>query len=108
MSDDRKKPLWPWIVTLLIGLPVLYVALFGPACWLATSWAPLRGPVNSIYSPAAWAYFKTPKNAVGKAIIWYANVGGDVNFYGTEHSGFRLEFERDMWQDDPFPPPMPQ
>lgn len=107
MSDNRKKPLWPWIITLLIGLPVLYVALFGPACWLATSWAPLRGPVNSIYSPAAWASFKTP-NAVGKAIIWYANVGGDVNFYGTEHSGFRLEFERDMEQYDFFSPAMPQ
>ncbi len=34
MSDARKKPLWPWIVALLIGLPVLYVASFGPACWL--------------------------------------------------------------------------
>ena len=30
MSDDRK-PLWPWVVALLIGLPVLYVASFGPA-----------------------------------------------------------------------------
>jgi len=26
---------WPWIVSLLIGLPVLYVATFGSACWLA-------------------------------------------------------------------------
>ena len=34
MSDDHKKPVWPWIVALLIGLPVLYVASFGPACWL--------------------------------------------------------------------------
>ena len=31
MSEERK-PLWPWIVALLIGLPVLYVASFGPAC----------------------------------------------------------------------------
>jgi len=34
MSDERR-PLWPWNAALLIGLPVLYVALFGPACWLA-------------------------------------------------------------------------
>ena len=33
MSDDSSKPLWPWIVVLLVGLPVLYVASFGPACW---------------------------------------------------------------------------
>ena len=31
MNDDRKKPLWPWIVALLIGLPVLYVLSSGPA-----------------------------------------------------------------------------
>jgi hypothetical protein len=30
MSDDRK-PIWPWVVALLIALPVLYVASFGPA-----------------------------------------------------------------------------
>ena len=35
MSDDRKTFLWPLIVALLIALPVLYVAAFGPACWLA-------------------------------------------------------------------------
>jgi hypothetical protein len=32
---EERKLLWPWIATLLIGLPVLYVASFGPACWLA-------------------------------------------------------------------------
>jgi hypothetical protein len=31
MSEPRKKPLWPWIVALLIGLPVLYVVSSGPA-----------------------------------------------------------------------------
>ncbi len=28
MNDDRRKPLWPWIVSLLIGLPVLYVGSY--------------------------------------------------------------------------------
>jgi hypothetical protein len=28
MSDDRKKTFWPWIVALLIGLPVLYVGAY--------------------------------------------------------------------------------
>ncbi len=35
MSEERK-PLWPWIAALLVGLPVLYVASFGPVCWLLT------------------------------------------------------------------------
>jgi hypothetical protein len=27
---DRKTPLWPWIVALLIGMPVIYVLALGP------------------------------------------------------------------------------
>jgi hypothetical protein len=33
--DDRKTPLWLWIVALLIGLPVVYVASSGPTQSLA-------------------------------------------------------------------------
>jgi hypothetical protein len=33
MSEERK-PVYQWIAGLLIGLPVLYVASFGPACGL--------------------------------------------------------------------------
>jgi hypothetical protein len=33
---DEPKPLWPWIVALLIGLPALYVGSFGPAWWVGT------------------------------------------------------------------------
>jgi hypothetical protein len=39
--SDRKTPLWPWIVALLIGLPVMYVASFGPACWLTADPRPI-------------------------------------------------------------------
>src|SRR5262245_17837171 len=38
MSDDRKTPLWPWIVALVIGLPVMYAALSGPLSWMRRSW----------------------------------------------------------------------
>jgi hypothetical protein len=35
-EGEKKTGVWPWIVVLLIGLPVLYVASFGPACWLTS------------------------------------------------------------------------
>jgi hypothetical protein len=102
---SRKKPGVAFWATVVVCLPLFYVLGFGPACWIATRYEPLRGFVNSIYSPAAWAYFKTP-DTVGRAIIWYANAGGDVNFCGTELGGFRLKFEPDLEQDDltPLPP----
>ncbi|HTI49730.1 MAG TPA: hypothetical protein VL475_02220 [Planctomycetaceae bacterium] len=35
METGRKKPGWMfWLTVTLIALPVLYVASFGPACWL--------------------------------------------------------------------------
>ncbi len=52
MSDDRR-PLWPWIVALLIGLPVLYVASFGPACWLADRYPSVWIVVWKVYYPLA-------------------------------------------------------
>ena len=95
MNDDRKMRILPWGVSLLIGLPVLYVLCFGPARWIATRFVPMRGLVNAIYCPAARAYFKGPQ-FVGAAIIWYANLAGDVNFSGTDGGGFQLDFVRDI------------
>ena len=31
---DKLGRTWAWIVAVLLGMPVLYVASFGPACWL--------------------------------------------------------------------------
>jgi len=36
MREERKKSVWPWLAALLIGVPLLYVASFGPACWLTS------------------------------------------------------------------------
>ena len=36
---------------MLIGLPVLYVASFGPACWATYRYKSLGRPVIEIYSP---------------------------------------------------------
>ena len=33
--NEERKPFWPWVAILLLGLPLMYVASFGPACWLA-------------------------------------------------------------------------
>jgi hypothetical protein len=49
-------------LALVLGLPMLYALSFGPACWIATRYGSLRGFVNSIYCPAAWAYFKTTES----------------------------------------------
>ena len=71
MSDDRK-PLWPWIVALLIGLPVVYVASFGPACWLADRHLmSFRIVVQGF--PGLCRSATHNKQAWGRGLRWYAN-----------------------------------
>jgi hypothetical protein len=77
MSDDRKKPLWPWIVALLIGLPALYVASFGPVCWLAATpyatWP--RGPAwgMAVYWPLGDAAMRG--GPIGTVLRWWIRFG---------------------------------
>ncbi len=52
MSDSRKKPSWTfWAEALLVGLPTLYLASFGPACWLADRRIVAPDRTAAIYSP---------------------------------------------------------
>ncbi len=54
MTSDHKKSIWPWISALLIGLPLLYVASFGPACWLH-EWKRIgESSIPSAYFPLLW------------------------------------------------------
>jgi len=72
MSDDRK-PVWPWIVVLLIGLPVMYLASFGPACWVSLrtdAWGRL---VGAVYYPVFWMAFE--KGVATPPTFWYLSVG---------------------------------
>jgi hypothetical protein len=36
MSEPTNKSLWPWILVLSVGLPILYVASFGPWMFFST------------------------------------------------------------------------
>jgi hypothetical protein len=72
MSDEKRTSVWPWIVAMLIGLPVLHVLSFGPACWMASR---SRVPhLSLIYVPVGWAGMNGP-DWLRAAICRYAHVG---------------------------------
>jgi hypothetical protein len=60
MNNDRK-PVWPWIVALLIGLPVLYVASFGPACWMFSDELVSYDHLSCMYRPLIRLTFHGPE-----------------------------------------------
>jgi hypothetical protein len=75
MSDDRR-PVWPWIAALLVGLPVLYVASFGPACWLVSR--------QHLTPRQGWTIFRPLVVAAADGPSW---IRSDLREYATIFSG---------------------
>ncbi len=75
MSDDRKRHRWAWIVALLIELPVLYVASFGPACWWLATTPP--GGRTAVAPRVYWPLGRLAgtQRWLGDAIFWYGTRG---------------------------------
>jgi hypothetical protein len=73
--EQRKRHGWPfWLAVALIGLPVLYVASFGPACWVAShtnagaAWLPV------CYRPIVSGLSIKPTR-LSAVIEWYSCLG---------------------------------
>jgi hypothetical protein len=71
MSDDRK-PLWPWIAAVLIGLPVLYVLAAPMFSYVAfefphpySLWA--NEAIGVVYRPLFWLMDRCP----AFSHVWY-------------------------------------
>jgi hypothetical protein len=77
-DDDNRKPVWPWIVAVVILLPILYVALFGPAVllyWWLDDNSPrwllmwLHAP-----DPLDWLIENLPDSLSSYLQFWYRDV----------------------------------
>ncbi len=87
MNDVRKNPLWPWIVALLIGLPVTYVASFGPACGMWTYDWISDDTFILAYGPLVGSLYRCPWTVRVWFIHWAAFCGAsDIQVYFLMHS----------------------
>jgi hypothetical protein len=100
MLDDRKKPGWAfWTTVVVASLPLLYVASFGPACWLWSGTAIYFPRDNisvgapdvlpraaTIYWPMGWLVKNGP-SGIGRVIKWYARLRIDDIRLPTDPSG---------------------
>jgi len=96
MSEERKRPVWPWVAFLLIGLPVLYVASFGPACWAMDCTRQGHRVVAAVYRPLLWLAVSGP-SALSIAIFRYARLYADddwtVDPFSLDFVRFHPKFE---------------
>ncbi len=76
MSDDQKKPLWPWTVALLIGLPLVYVLSIGPACWISAhkGGTTARGVVSRAYRPVTALAESCNSESALDLVQWYCKL----------------------------------
>ena len=82
MIIRKPRPLWPLLTAALIGLPVLYVASFGPACWLFNAAMDQGWPVEgsllqrfllALYAPVLRLEANGPE-PIATALEWYASL----------------------------------
>ena len=88
MSDARRKRGWGfWTAVAVTGLSLLYLAAFGPACWLVDRQAIHPILVARVYTPllkielCRHGIEGYPRwlGALGIAVYWYGNVGANQN-----------------------------
>ena len=72
---SRPPTVWTWIVGTLIGVPLLYVLSFGPACWIQQIDGNDFGCAPQIYWPLGYVAAWSDSGFVDRALSWYATRG---------------------------------
>lgn len=89
MSKERKKLVWPWIVTVMISLPVLYVLSSGPMRMVMMRMKS-EGPVSASTTDGAtveiveWSYCDGSRwLAFYRPLVWASQrrCGSPLNWY---------------------------
>jgi hypothetical protein len=76
MTPDRKKPgVAFWATVVVVCLPILYVASFGPWCWFVVQKAETQDKSTkpSLYRPLIYAWWYGSGD-IRSPIAWYANL----------------------------------
>lgn len=72
MTDRKKRGLAFWATVALV-MPMLYIASFGPACWITSRMNFGVRAVELIYWPLTWAMLQN--RAIGVGLASYAQWG---------------------------------
>lgn len=85
MSDRMTRPVWLFLAAVLIGLPALYVASFGPACWLVSRRGVGAQALRTVYRPV-FSACQVPPTIVAKPMGFWSRLGAKP--------GWRLVIEK--------------
>jgi|GEM_PF-6597946 len=77
---SRKKPGVAFWATVVVVVALLYVASFGPACWITSHLDRGSNLIPVVYRPIAWAMSAERNTVVNRVSKWYAKVGAPENW----------------------------
>jgi hypothetical protein len=93
---NRRERWAKWTLVVVVVVPVLYVASFGPACWWLSRPQPFplglmtKGPRREYapraYWPIGWLTVHCP-HSIGDSIFWYATRRYDHVFLPINNAG---------------------
>jgi len=72
MGETQKRHGWKFWATLVLVVILLYVASFGPACWISSRTNVGASAVPIIYRPVTWAMSRDKR--IASVFIRYARV----------------------------------
>lgn len=99
---ERKKPGWAFLLTIaFVGLPLLYVVSFGPACWVSSRMGRGAFVVDVAFQPIMRLAYRGPAPISGM-LKWYTELGAAEHWAldGAEKS------DSVSWEENA-PPPTP-
>ena len=70
---NRRERWAKWTLAAVVGVPVLYVAIFGPACWISSRIGIGSRAVSVVYQPMLRLCMRDTQLA--DAFWWYASIG---------------------------------
>jgi len=85
---NRRERWAKWTLAVTILLPVLYVASFGPACWISSHVNAVAPIVNVAYLPMMWIYDFAPE-PIQVSIMWYSRIGAHDGWSWTAGNTWR-------------------
>src|SRR5436189_311270 len=71
---NRREGWAKWALATMIGMPALYVASFGPACWLGDRDMLSDELIDYVFEPLATGCINSRSNTVCAAARWYGEL----------------------------------
>jgi hypothetical protein len=81
MTPDRKKPGVAFWATAAVTVALLYVASFGPACWISSRAGIGQKIVAIVYRPILWNLSLSEESTpIDRSIKWYSTIGAAYGY----------------------------